>query len=134
MSFCHSKPIAFFSNTTFINKIQSNRIVPVVQNVRKVIALAVDVKRGHIYFSVTQEREKAIRRVSIYGGELTDIINEDIGTCEGLAIEWRSRLLYWTDASYKWIQVSWLDGSHRKVLITRDLWEPRGIAVDPSTG
>ena len=126
----------FFSNKTFINKIEGESVVPVISNLRHVVAIAVDVKRRHIYFSETHDEdyEQVIKRASIDGSDITDIISKDVGICEGLAVEWRAKLLYWTDASNKWIQVASLDGSQRKVLFSGNLSEPRGIAVDPTSG
>lgn len=60
---------------------------------------------------------------------------EDIGSVEGLSIDWLSRNIYWTDSSKDTIEVASLDNSSlRKVLISDGLVNPRGIAVHPSRG
>jgi low density lipoprotein-related protein 2 len=52
---------------------------------------------------------------------------------EGLAYDWLSGNLYWTDNTYKWIMVSTDDGRYQKVLI-EDLTSPLGIVVHPQRG
>ena len=42
--------------------------------------------------------------------------------------------LYWTATGTDRIEVSRLNGTSRKVLISEDLDEPRAIAVDPIGG
>jgi low density lipoprotein-related protein 2 len=52
---------------------------------------------------------------------------------EGLAYDWLSGNLYWTDNTYKWIMVSTADGRYQKVLI-EGLTSPLGIVVHPQRG
>ena len=56
-----------------------------------------------------------------------------LGSPEGIAIDWISRNMYWTDSVSDSINVAGLDGSNRKVLFN-DIKNPRGIAVDPVAG
>ena len=59
-------------------------------------------------------------------------INESIMSPEGVAIDWISRRIYWTDSGKDTIEVASLDNSSmRAVLINKGLVNPRGIAVDP---
>ena len=53
---------------------------------------------------------------------------------DGLAVDWVARNLYWTDNGTDRIEVSRLNGSSRKVLISENLDEPRAIALDPARG
>lgn len=53
---------------------------------------------------------------------------------EGIAIDWVSRNIYWTDAQRDVIEVMKLDGTDQKILINTDLVEPRGIVVHPELG
>ena len=50
---------------------------------------------------------------------------------EGLSIDWVHRSIYWTDAVSDSIEMSYLNGSSRKVIVSDDLDEPRAIVVDP---
>ena len=57
-----------------------------------------------------------------------------MGQIDGLAVEWESGLLYWTDFIYERIEVAKLDGSSRRTLLSDGIFSPRGIAADPKNG
>lgn len=57
-----------------------------------------------------------------------------IGSPEGLAIDWVSRNIYWTDSTNDTIEVANLDSRLRRTLFNTDLVNPRGIAVHPQRG
>lgn len=50
---------------------------------------------------------------------------------ESLAVDWVGRNLYWTDYVLETIEVSKLDGSHRTVLVSENVTNPRGLVLDP---
>ena len=53
---------------------------------------------------------------------------------EGLAVDWVNKMLYWTDARAKKIEVFDLEKGHRGSLITTgEDTLPRTIIVDPTT-
>lgn len=53
----------------------------------------------------------------------------------GLAVDWVSGSLYWTDALYNWITVAnSLQFDYYRHLITTGLDKPVGIAVYPTKG
>lgn len=49
----------------------------------------------------------------------------------GIAVDWITDKLYWTDSATKVIEVSELDGSNRKRLFCANIDNPRPIVVDP---
>lgn len=56
----------------------------------------------------------------------------DILSPEGVAIDWISRRIYWTDSAKDTIEVASLDDpTLRATVISKNLVNPRGIAVDP---
>jgi len=57
-----------------------------------------------------------------------------LGSPEGVAVDWVSKNLYWTDSGTDRIEVSRLDGTHHKTLFSDDLVNPRAIVVDPVRG
>ena len=57
-----------------------------------------------------------------------------LGSPEGVAVDWISKNLYWTDSGTDRIEVSRLDGTHHKTLFSDDLVNPRAIVVDPVRG
>jgi hypothetical protein len=53
---------------------------------------------------------------------------------QGLAVDWVSRNLYWTDATYNWIGMTPLKHEDKyKFIITKNLFSPHGIGVHPKT-
>lgn len=95
-------------------------------------AIDVDVKDDTIYWSDNELR--AIRRINLVTMKVDDLITQGLGEVAGIAVEWESGLLYWTDFIHERIEVAKLDGSHRKTLIWKDLDNPRAIVVDPRNG
>ena len=61
-------------------------------------------------------------------------MSTSLGTTEGLAVDWISRNLFWTDTGRDKIEVARLDGSSRKVIVSSNLDEPRAIAIYPRKG
>ncbi|CAK8680339.1 unnamed protein product [Clavelina lepadiformis] len=53
---------------------------------------------------------------------------------EGVAVDFISGNIYWTDSGRDRIEVAKKDGTNRMVLISTGLHNPRGIAVDPFGG
>ncbi|XP_060530301.1 low-density lipoprotein receptor-related protein 6 isoform X2 [Cylas formicarius] len=53
---------------------------------------------------------------------------------DGIAIDWFTDNIYWTDNDANRIEVATLDGKHRKVLFWTDIDQPRAIAVVPTKG
>lgn len=49
----------------------------------------------------------------------------------GLALDWFTNKIYWTDAGTARIEVARIDGSMRALLVWEGLDKPRDIAVDP---
>jgi low density lipoprotein receptor-related protein 5/6 len=49
----------------------------------------------------------------------------------GLACDWLTQKLYWTDDETNRIEVATINGEHRKVLFWDDIDQPRAIALVP---
>jgi nidogen (entactin) len=58
----------------------------------------------------------------------------DIGSPEGISIDWVSRNIYWTDSTKDTLEVANLDSKRRKVIVSEGLVNPRGVAVHPASG
>ena len=86
---------------------------------------------GYIFWSDVLDQN--IKRSGIDGSG-TVIIIDNIGVCDGLAVEWRTSKLYWTDTTHDTISVSDLSGNNQRSLLSLGLDEPRDIAVDPDSG
>jgi low density lipoprotein receptor-related protein 5/6 len=54
-----------------------------------------------------------------------------VATPDGLACDWVTKKLYWTDSDTGRIEVTTLDGKYRNVLFWEDIDQPRAIALVP---
>lgn len=59
------------------------------------------------------------------------IFDSGVTVTESLAVDWVGRNLYWTDYVLETIEVSKLDGTHRTVLVSENVTNPRGLVLDP---
>lgn len=98
-----------------------------------VVGLAYDCKENHVYW--TDLSGRTINRASMApGAEPEILINTDLISPEGLAVDVKRRLMFWVDSSPDKIERSNLDGSGRRTLFDTDLVNPRAIIVVSSTG
>jgi hypothetical protein len=63
------------------------------------------------------------------------VLEQGINNCEGLAVDWMGRNLYWTDEGLMSISVARLDNvAMKKLLVFGNMFHPRAIVVDPKRG
>ncbi|XP_035679205.1 low-density lipoprotein receptor-related protein 4-like [Branchiostoma floridae] len=96
-----------------------------------IVALAVDVDRQLLYY--TNAETGAIVRCGVDGSDQQTIASTDVTQPTGIAYDWVSGLVYWTDEGRGTVEVAQGDGANRKTLISGQMF-PRGIAVDPISG
>lgn len=97
------------------------------------IAIDKDCVEGRLYFSDISS--KAIFSTKYDGTDRKVFVDTNIISPEGVAVDWISRRLYWTDSGKDTVEVASLDNSTlRAVIINKHLVNPRGIAVDPLQG
>lgn len=107
-----------------------NRRGTPVSTASMAIGIDKDCAEGRVYWS--DITAKAILSAKYDGTDRKTFISEDIISPEGVAVDWISRRLYWTDSTKDTIEVASLDNATlRTVIINRNLVNPRGIAVDP---
>ncbi|XP_055600604.1 nidogen-like [Uranotaenia lowii] len=89
-----------------------------------------DCATGRIYWSDISAKQIASSKYD--GTDRKPFITKDIVSPEGVAVDWISRRLYWTDSAKDTIEVASLDNPDlRTVVVSKYLVNPRGIAVDP---
>ena len=99
----------------------------VISNLTKAAALDFHHNLGYIFWSDVTEHN--IKRLHIQSNSIKTTIS-GIGVCDGLAVEWRSSKLYWSDTTYDRISISDLDGNNQRTIVSSELEEPRAIALD----
>ncbi|KAM5321135.1 low-density lipoprotein receptor-related protein 8 isoform 10-T10 [Glossophaga mutica] len=131
-------PSLIFTNRHEVRKIDLvkrdySRLIPMLKNV---VALDVEVATNRIYWC-----DLSYRKIySAYMDKASDpaeqevLIDEQLHSPEGLAVDWVHKHIYWTDSGNKTISVATVDGGRRCTLFSHDLSEPRAIAVDPLRG
>lgn len=113
-------------------ELMTSRKVPGMTSLSHVTPIDVDMATRTVYWS--DKTKHVINRTNLVNGVSEMLIGGENGLYEGIAIEWISRLIYWTDKNHKTIEVARLDGSSRRVLVSKGLVKPRAIAVDPKYG
>ncbi|GBP55566.1 Nidogen-1 [Eumeta japonica] len=97
------------------------------------VGMDVDCETGRVYWGdVLSNNIKS----SAYDGSLYEaFIYSGVRSPEGLAIDWVSRNIYWTDSKLLSIEVANLDTKVKKTLFSDiGMSNPRGIAVHPQRG
>ncbi|XP_077189800.1 low-density lipoprotein receptor-related protein 8 isoform X2 [Paroedura picta] len=131
-------PYLVFTNRHEVRKIDLvkrdySRVIPMLKNV---VALDVEVATNRIFWC-----DLFYRKIySAYIDKASDtaehvvLIDSQLNSPEGLAIDWVHKNIYWTDSGNKTISVATADGAKRRTLFSTNLSEPRAIAVDPIQG
>uniref|UniRef100_A0A8D0FVJ2 EGF-like domain-containing protein n=1 Tax=Strix occidentalis caurina TaxID=311401 RepID=A0A8D0FVJ2_STROC len=107
---------------------QSHSIYSLIRDGRNIVAIDFDSVTDRIFWSdTTQDKiwsafQNGTDRKIVSFAELFLI-----------AVDWVGRNLYWTDFVLETIEVSKMDGSHRTVLISENITNPRGLVLDPRT-
>ena len=116
-----------------LNMQNGNRVIPLV-GIRDALAVDFHVANMRIYWS--DGEVKAISRACLNGSGYEKVVNVDLDYPDGIAVDWMGGNLYWTDNGQfqHRIEVSKLDGQHRKTLLWKGVWEPRSLALNPLNG
>nr|XP_022328442.1 uncharacterized protein LOC111127521 [Crassostrea virginica] len=131
------RPWLLFANRHDIRKLEVDTMTlqPIISDLRSAVAVDYDYYNKLVYWSDT-DTEK-IMKASMTGetnGTGVPVIGSGVKTPDGMAVDWIHHNLYWTDTGYNTIEVASADGLMRKILVEKDLDEPRSIALDPRNG
>ena len=90
-------------------------------------AIDYDARNGNIYYTNVVQRTlmqwnstKSLAKTVVHG----------VGVTDGIAVDWTSDLIYYTDTTYNVLAVVHISGTPKKAVI-HSLDEPRAIAIDP---
>ncbi|XP_054619388.1 nidogen-2 [Dunckerocampus dactyliophorus] len=118
-------------NGTRLNAARSRTLLTLHGSI--VVGLSFDCKENKVYW--TDLSARTINRAAIApGAEPEILINSNLVSPEGLAVDVKRRLMFWVDSNPDLIERSNLDGSDRRTLFDTDLVNPRAIVVVSSTG
>ncbi|XP_049880284.1 low-density lipoprotein receptor-related protein 1 [Pectinophora gossypiella] len=95
-------------------------------------AADVDVRAGYLYYCDVHRYE--IVRQKLSGADREVFIEQDVDNCEGIAVDWMARNLYWTDDALGRVSVASLDTGTRRALVHEPNFNPRSIVLDPANG
>ncbi|XP_060590191.1 low-density lipoprotein receptor-related protein 4-like [Ruditapes philippinarum] len=102
-----------------------------LQRGRGNFGLTFDAREHMLYY--TENVTKSIGRINLVIGEPGASIIKGVGDVQGLALDWSSGNLFWTDLTYNHISMAKKDGMYPSVII-ENLDQPFGIAVHPARG
>ncbi|KAF4521231.1 hypothetical protein B566_EDAN005442 [Ephemera danica] len=112
----------------------NNRGRPIqIQYYQTAVGIDIDCLEGRVYWG--DVNGKTIKSCKYDGADRENFLAKDIGAPEGVAVDWISRNIYWTDSTLKRVEVASIDlPRRRKVLVSEGLVNPRGIAIHAGQG
>ncbi|XP_050464377.1 very low-density lipoprotein receptor-like isoform X4 [Cataglyphis hispanica] len=124
-----------FARRHDIRKVALDRqeMTAIVNNTKMATALDFVFRTGMIFWSDISEK-KIYKAPIDEGNERTVVIENDLTTSDGLAVDWIYSHIYWTDSGKDTIELANFEGNMRKTLIQDRIQEPRAIALNPLEG
>uniref|UniRef100_A0A8C5KSR3 Low-density lipoprotein receptor-related protein 2 n=1 Tax=Jaculus jaculus TaxID=51337 RepID=A0A8C5KSR3_JACJA len=108
---------------------QVHNMYPLIQDASYIVSVDFDSVTGRIFWS---DLNQGKTWSAFQNGTDRKVVHESgSSVTETIAVDWIGRNLYWTDYALETIDVSKIDGSHRTVLISKNVSNPRGLALDP---
>ncbi|XP_076640079.1 low-density lipoprotein receptor-related protein 6 isoform X1 [Colletes latitarsis] len=133
--FCNGSPTLLFvtqKNIRMANTSRTNKVTTIIKDLSEGAALDFYFEHELVCWSDSGlEIIQCIQTNGTHTGERTIIVNSSLISPDGLACDWYTGKLYWTDGEKNRIEVTSIDGRHRKVLFWTDIYQPRAIALVP---
>jgi len=129
------EPKVFFSNRQDIRTLSMDgkNYSIAVNQLKGVISFDFHVEDKYIYMADAIDETIKRAKIDMLNPTVETIIR-NVHTPDGLAVDWVTGKLYWTDTGYKTIEVAKIDGTNSADLVKVGLTEPRAIALDPEMG
>lgn len=108
-------------------------IVIPIAGVHEAYALDFDLSEERIYWSDTGQ-QKDIKTAHVNGTGMKTVIRHGLEMPVSISVDWIAKNIYWSDFSAHRIEVSKLNGDHRRVLIWENIQGPSALAVNPHNG
>ncbi|KAH9512769.1 hypothetical protein Btru_038157 [Bulinus truncatus] len=93
--------------------------------------LAYDARENMLYYFANNT--KVINRITLEMGGRAQVVTGGSGEVKGMALDWVSGNLYWTDSTNGVIKVAKKSGAHQRILLS-NLNNPVAIAIHPGRG
>lgn len=121
---------------TEIRLVNSSRKSTLVRNLYEGTALDMDFIRQRLCWADADRRVEVIQCVNFNGTQVSGPIQNISSragaiSANGLAIDWYTGNLYWTEGESNTIEVTNASGAHRKVLYWGEIDQPRAIVLVP---
>uniref|UniRef100_A0A3Q2H8C7 Low-density lipoprotein receptor-related protein 2 n=1 Tax=Equus caballus TaxID=9796 RepID=A0A3Q2H8C7_HORSE len=108
---------------------QVHNIYSLIQDGSHIVAIDFDSVSGRVFWS--DGTQGKIWSAFQNGTDKKVVLDSGVTMTESIVVDWVGRHLYWTNYALETIEVCKLDGSHRTVLISENVTNPRGLALDP---
>ncbi|KJH47920.1 Low-density lipoprotein receptor repeat class B [Dictyocaulus viviparus] len=125
----------------------TNVHVPLIQSPGSAVAMDFHLQNGTLVWSDISQQKIFMCKIgndSVHHhlavrekcaeGEQHVLLESNVHTPDGLAVDWVHNLLFWTDGGLDQVSVMDLETGRKRVLFSDGLEEPRAIAVDPEMG
>lgn len=114
------------------NVSRGNKITTIVKDLSDRAALDFYYERGLVCWSQgDNEMIQCVRSNGTHTTDRTTVVKSSLISPDGLACDWYTGKLYWTDGEKNRIEVTSIDFGYRKVLFWTDIYLPRAIALAP---
>ncbi|XP_048481077.1 low-density lipoprotein receptor-related protein 6 [Plutella xylostella] len=123
------------SDIRVANISKPNKVTTIIKGLEQ--GSAVDFLHRKNLICWSDQTEELIQCTNYNGtsaGEKVRIVSEDLITPTGIALDWYTEKIYWTDGETNRIEVISLDTKYRKVLFWTEVDLARAIAIVPSDG
>ena len=122
-----------YSSQNSINKLdlQDYTSTVLINDLSNAVAIDIDFEQGMVYWTDIAHDSLQRAKIGAHNNSFETVIQFNLESPEGIAIDWIGKKLYWTDRSPGKVEVSELDGKNRAVLISKNIQRPRAIVVHP---